>query len=604
MASPGDNIDPMGAFHILERIREWNQKHPDLPMKMSTPEEFFDSLIARYGDRFSSASGDSAGHWETVKLRVPETAAKMRQESNELPAAEAASTLAALVNKVSFPKFDLTQAWHSLLAFHEHTADSGGGWPGYFSRWDADWSNIAHYSAALNGFSATEQILRRAIVGLAAPEQVPWIPNPTAGNTSSATIVVFNGLPWKRSGPVEAERLPGPLREGPLAITDVATNEQVAYEEVPGTRRHIVFLAADVPAFGYRTYALHKAEASDDGSAGEFPLEVTWDRAGWITGILERTTKRQMVSAELGRPFGSFWRAAGREEFHLEPSGSAEIAVTEGPVMRRIELLHRNALLTRTTIRLYRGIPYADLQFDVDLSRLHADRADARGGLALPVAGSGQFFLDGAGFVIRLPQDLLPGGKPLQFTPVHFVHRQVAPSWGVTLANRDAALLKPEMLYLIAAEDLRASTRDEGESQMLRSEPRSLAVLPVRFRIAAQAEDAAQWERFGQECNLPLRASVMEAGTPKAMQGFLEVSTPQVQLLAFKPAEFQPGWYVLRFQEIGGRNAAGVRLTTPFRIGNALRASTVEHASGESIDLANFSMRPWETLTVLVQFRQ
>ena len=87
MASAGDNIQPIGAFHTLERIREWNRKHAELPMKMALPEEFFDRLIEKYGDRFPSASGDAAGHWETVKLKVPavvgvpETAPSAERES-------------------------------------------------------------------------------------------------------------------------------------------------------------------------------------------------------------------------------------------------------------------------------------------------------------------------------------------------------------------------------------------------------------------------------------------------------------------------------------------------------------------------------------------
>src|SRR6185295_10443456 len=131
--------------------------------------------------------------------------------------------IASLVAKLSFPRFDLAQAWYSLLAFHEHTADAGGGWPGYFTRWDADWSNIAHYSAALNGFSGSEQLFRRSITAIAAPDQLPRLPNPTAGTAPTAAIVVYNGLSWRRSGPVEVEGLPSPLREGPLLITDVAT---------------------------------------------------------------------------------------------------------------------------------------------------------------------------------------------------------------------------------------------------------------------------------------------------------------------------------------------------------------------------------------------
>lgn len=78
MASAGDNTSPTNAYGTLQRIREWNQKHPELPMKMATAEEFFDYLTGRYGDKVPEAAGDSAGHWELVKLRVPEAAGKMR----------------------------------------------------------------------------------------------------------------------------------------------------------------------------------------------------------------------------------------------------------------------------------------------------------------------------------------------------------------------------------------------------------------------------------------------------------------------------------------------------------------------------------------------
>jgi hypothetical protein len=58
---------------------------------------------------------------------------------------------------------------------------------------------------------------------------------------------------------------------------------------------------------------------------------------------------------------------------------------------------------------------------------------------------------------------------------------------------------------------------------------------------------------------------------------------------------------VLRFQENGGKGAQGVRLTTPFRLAGVVRASTVEQPGSEKIDLSNFSLRPWETLTVLAR---
>jgi alpha-mannosidase len=421
MASPGDNIDPMGAYRTLERIREWDRRHPELPMKMAAPEEFFDYLISKYGDRFPSASGDSAGYWENVKLRVPEAAAKMRQVSNDLPAAEMAATIASVTSKISVPEFDLAAAWWSLLAFHEHTADSGGGWPGYFTRWDADWSNTAHYAAALTGFSATEQIFRRSITALAAPDQTAWLANPTAGNSEAATIVVYNGLPWRRGGPVEAERLPVPLRQGPLAVTDTVTGERLPYEDVPGTQRHIVFWAGEVPAAGYRSYSIRKARESQATAAGEFPLEVEWDSAGSITAIRDRAGKRQIVQADAASPFGRLFLGHGREDFRLPDTEPAKITARDGPVARHIEIVRNGSLAPVTVMTLYRGAPYADLSFDVDLGQLRAERGNVRYAIALPLPGSDQLSLDGAGFVIRVPQDFLPGANPPAAKPLHGV---------------------------------------------------------------------------------------------------------------------------------------------------------------------------------------
>jgi len=311
MASPGDNVNPMGAFQILERIREWNGKHPELPMKMSTPEEFFDYLTAKYGDNFPSASGDSAGFWESVKLRAPEAAAKMRQVSNDLPAAEMAATIASLLAKVSFPKFDLGQAWRSLLTFHEHTADADEGWPGYFTRWDTDWNNIAHYSAALNGFSGTEQIFRRSITGIAAPEQVAWLPNPTAGNSSTATIVVYNALPWRRSGPVEAERLPVPLTAGG------AGNQRRGYGRADAIRR-CAWVDASHRLLGKRC-ALggipvvldSKGGGIDSGRAGRIPA----GRDVGQRGIDHCDSRPQRATADgAGRCRQAFWQAVPGEQ--------------------------------------------------------------------------------------------------------------------------------------------------------------------------------------------------------------------------------------------------------------------------------------------------
>ena len=79
MASVGDNADPMHAFYVLEKMREWNRRHPELPMQMATPETYFTYVLEKYGDKFKQFSGDATGHWELVKLGSPEVAARMRE---------------------------------------------------------------------------------------------------------------------------------------------------------------------------------------------------------------------------------------------------------------------------------------------------------------------------------------------------------------------------------------------------------------------------------------------------------------------------------------------------------------------------------------------
>jgi hypothetical protein len=600
MASPGDNSPPASAYRTLERMREWNAKHPELPMQMATADEFFAYLVEKYGDNFPSASGDSAGHWETVKLRVPEAASKIRQASNTLPAAETAATIASLLTAaIPYPRFDLNEAWYSLLSFHEHTADSGGGWPGYFSRADSDWSNTYYYADALRCFSGTEQALRRSILRVALPGAEHVLVNPVAGERPSATAVVYNGLSWRRSGPVAIERLPAPLRQGPLSVTDLASGEKVSYEAVPGTERQILIFARDVPATGYRTYRIEKASSEPEfAQRPDFPLKVTWNQAGWIASIGEASGSRSLAG-ENDQPLGRILVERNRGQLVPDETGPAVVTAAEGPLTRRIELRREGSTLPLTTVTLYRDVPYADLRFDVDLDHVRdTTRGDARYGIALPFRAT-ETYIDGAGFVMRVPEKILPGGAPPQFTPVHFVH-YAQPGWGATVATLDAAILRPDRTFLVAAESRAAQTREEGLQRLFRTEPRSTPVQSFRFRVGIQGAEMAEWKRFGAEANLPLRAVVAEGVPAMPQRGFLEVDHGGVQVLAFKPAEFQPGRHVIRLQEIGGKGAEGVRVSSPLKLAAAEAANLVEEGTGRPSDLQNLSFKPWETKTILV----
>ena len=594
-ASVSDNEDPQKAYGVLLGIRDWNRKHPELPMQMAIAEDFFNYLIPKYGDKFAEVPGDSSGHWENVKLGAPEVASRMREDSNLLPAAETLATIVSVLKGVVFPRYDFRQAWRELLVFHEHTAGAGPGWPNYFSRWETDWSNVAHYAAAMSGYSNTVQQFSKALTSLVASGHEPG----TARETTN--LVVYNGLSWKRSGPVVVGGLPREFREGALEVVDAVTGDRQPSEDVPGTHRQIIFWARDVPSVGYRLYKLEKASRPAALSAGETHYRIAYNDKGYISSIVEQKNGRELLAKGSDRPFGGLYVSTGAATSQFASDTTAEVLVKEGPVARRIEFVRKASALPLTVVTLYPDAPYLDLRFDVDLTVGGSDKGRYAYTLALAqLFGSQQMFVDGAGFVLRAPQDILPGGAARHLMPIHFTHLQRTATWGVTIANREAFALRPDLLFDLASQSFGALTREEGSQLLYRTEPRGLPVQSFHFRIAAQEELPWEWERLGCELNLPLQALCTSDVPSPSNQSFFDLNQPGVQLLDFKPAEFLPGWYVLRLQEVSGKEAQGIKLTTVLHFHDAVRSDIVEHTSDVPIDLNNFSLNPWETLTVLV----
>jgi hypothetical protein len=598
MDAVGDNGDPEHARHTLLRIREWNRSHPELPMKMCTAEEFFREVLEKPGHRFKEAAGDAAGHWELVKLTVPEVASRMRETASLLPAAEALATIASALKGFSFPRHDFSDAWRELLVFHEHTASGGPGWPHYFSRWQTDWNNTRHYAAAMGGYSNARQLFDKALAKLAGSTGL--LDPAHKSRRTEAILLVFNGLSWSRGGPVVVDGLPSALLEGSVEVVDRVSGAVLPGEDVAGTQRHIRFLAPAIPALGYRLFSIRKA-VSPGNTKPDFPIEVNWNEQGWIKSIRDRRHGVEVVDPNSDLSFGNLYVSRKNGNYDAAPVSAPEIKASDGPVTRRFEVARIGSALRRTEVTLYHDTPYADLEFDVDLAVLH--EPSLRYAVALPIAASWPLWLDGAGCVIRIPDDLLPGGGPPQYAPLHFVHFPRNPQMGVTLANRDAFLLRPDRLFLVASESLVAETRSEGSQRLFRTEPRGSNVQAFRFRIGVQSGRVSDWKRLGQEFNLPLQASIIEETSLPGEQSFFSVSHSNVRITAFKPAEFQAGWYVLRFQETGGEPSQSVRLTTQFRISEAVIANTVENPTNVKLDLNGFQLKPWETMTVLLRMR-
>ena len=81
----------------------------------------------------------------------------------------------------------------------------------------------------------------------------------------SGTLVLFNPLSWQRTNLVEVD-----IDKG-IELVDLATKETVPYQEIYTGNgfRHVRFLAQNVPAVGYKCYALEPAKAEPAAPASE-----------------------------------------------------------------------------------------------------------------------------------------------------------------------------------------------------------------------------------------------------------------------------------------------------------------------------------------------
>jgi hypothetical protein len=167
-----------------------------------------------------------------------------------------------------------------------------------------------------------------------------------------------------------------------------------------------------------------------------------------------------------------------RDLFRADEIGPARIHVQEGPVSRRVEMARSGSALPLTVITTYRDALYVDRRFDVDLgiAARGLTNTNSQFAISLPFHLD-KILIDGKGLLIGAAKDLLPGGRAPQFTPLQFVHYAQSGGWGATIANVEASMMRPDGSFLVAAENLASSTRDDGLVRLFRTD---LAVHPCR----------------------------------------------------------------------------------------------------------------------------
>jgi hypothetical protein len=377
----GDNTDIRTGDAAF--FDEWNRTFAYPRLSPATDADYFDYISARYADRLPVYRGDAGSAWEDGAGSTAAETALNRDTQRLLPAAEAAAALATASSPDElYPAAEFRDAWKNVLFSDEHS------WGASESRSQPARERVRQQWEIKRGYvnrahDAAEDLLTRSLSRLVQNISV-----------TGPTLFVFNFATAARTGPVEIE-----LGLNQEAV-DLATNKPVA-ADVLDTRtgfRRVRFLAENVPAFGYKAYAVRSlaaASAAPEQPSSSWSIESRYYRvdfdpaSGAIRQIHDKELDRDLVDPSAGYKLNELLYVAGGENTRvirdiaptaarLDINGQSAaklISKSHTPLGERIRIGASSGSIAsvETEVAIYNDLKRIDIA-----NRVHKDDVQAR----------------------------------------------------------------------------------------------------------------------------------------------------------------------------------------------------------------------------------
>jgi alpha-mannosidase len=267
-----DNSGPPTLEAVRSLFAEALEKFPDVRIRMGTLDDVAGAILAEKPE-LAVVRGETPDTWIHGSMSDPAGMRHARNVRPLIPAVEVLHTQLCQWGVQDEAHYEeVEKAFEQSLLYSEHTWGLGQSVdvygkafrdlpPASYRQLEASWEDKTNYIR--NAATITSSLLDAALCALAR-----------AVDAEGSRLVIYNPLPWPRSGIVE----------------------------VDGTS----FLAKDIPALGYRTFDPPSAIASQALSGNtlenEF-IKVTLDPArGVISSLVEKRSGREWIdgSAEFG----------------------------------------------------------------------------------------------------------------------------------------------------------------------------------------------------------------------------------------------------------------------------------------------------------------
>ncbi len=324
-----NSVDFSTPTDFSELIQAWNGSHAGAgrgsTLGYSSAREFFESLSAGKA-KFDEVLGERPNLWLYIHGPTHHWAISAQREAGVLlPAAEVFSTAVSLLEGSfkDYPGRELEEAWMASI-FADH------GWGGKEGQ-VTDRLFRKKYEFARDAGQAVLDRSLKAIAARVASATSPGYP-----------IIVFNALSWARTDIVECLM---PSRDRSIAIFDPKGNEMPCQVlpplpgQDPGQVR-LKFLAADVPALGYKTFYTAAAETAGTARTHGAPAGEVFENRFYRV-VLAPGGVKSVFDKELGRELLDTSKFLGFEVFTLQSvgNGAGEFGRVQQPTMEDFDKL-------------------------------------------------------------------------------------------------------------------------------------------------------------------------------------------------------------------------------------------------------------------------
>ncbi len=639
------DYDPSGA--LLGDILTWNATHTSPQIKLATPDEFFDHMVATYGlDTFPVRSGNWSQRWERTKVYGMICQARFREIRDGLSTAETLGTVASQFG-APYPAAVVDAAYRDVMRYDDHGGGVGGTQPFQMTLAECNATNLYWMQNSL----AHRDAVRASVDGAAAAiaGRIATGPNPE--------IVVLNSLSSSRTD-LAVVAAPAPQ---PFALRDAATGAAVAYQlRIDGS---IEFVAEDVPALGMRRYRVLAGQS--DGLSPQVSTTTGGPTAtvesahyrvvinaatGEITSIIDKDAgNRELVNGASTLDFNRTVKAKNTADFLGGTPTKLNTATTTvtgapGAVSGALTISYSpppganlSSPISRVEVRLYDRLRRIDIVNTHDRSRLnytlstddHSEHFYSPMPFAIPVANL-QTFIDGNAATPLRP----PTATYLTGPTVTAVNNSNTPSRGVTLrdtaAGFEISVVSPEVYWYIVGNNLNSYVYNPAEATILGQtmakqdrtktddpgfpefnfvlEPQEAnptvnhSIYTSRFSITSgPVRPASSTGDFGAGVMTPLETTIVPGGQsgPIAASSlnFFSVQAPNVEILTVKRPDFgDPADVIVRVRERDGLATASV-LRSAFTVISASEANLLEMPTTALPVPVPVSLQPWQTKT-------